>query len=409
VPSPEADAPTPDAPASEETAPLSASTSPPSGAARPTAPRVLLPPAPQPPTARSYVLGLPTTPGAAGWLDEQLLWLGVPSRSQYDGTPYAASNCGPSALGMVLEAYGLWVSTAELRDYANSLQGTYRTDVGIALDYLAEIARRANLQPIGLYGPSGYRRWTIEDVRAAVRAGYPVIVLTTYRLLPGNSGYGSNVNHYIVISGLLGEDFLYNDSAFGGEGARGLLLPAAQLEAAWATADIPRHAVAFGLGEARYSLLDLAAARAPHPPTATDGPQASRLAPEEERTEPRERSAPAPDPSALTRYQLLEGPRPGASLLDTVLLGGSVAAPSALSIQDDSTQPAGDTEPPPLPRAESAAVLDSGLLLLGAVGSLYLLLLAHAALARLGRQLATHNRQPAGNRSPAGRSAPPLS
>jgi hypothetical protein len=373
----------------EEDAPPTPSAPPPSRAARPAVPRVVLPSTPQPPPARSYVLGLPTTPGAAGWLNEQLLWLGVPSRSQYDGTPYAASNCGPSALGMVLEAYGLWMSTAELRDYANYLQGTYRTDVGIALDYLAEIARRANLQPIGLYGPNGYRRWTVEDVRAAVRAGYPVIVLTTYRLLPGNDGYSGNVNHYIVISGLLGEDFLYNDSAFGGEGGRGLLLPAAQLEAAWATADIPRHAVAFGLGEAGYSLLDLAA-RAPQLPAAVDSPQASRLAPREERTEPRERSSPTPDPSARTRYLLLEAPHPGASLLDTALLSDGAAASSALSTLEDSIRPTGDTEPPsPLPREESAATIDRGLLVLGAVGGLYLLLLAHAALARLSRQLST--------------------
>src|SRR5262249_59188330 len=92
---------------------------------------------------------------------------------------------------------------------------------GIALDHLAEIGRRANLKPIGLYGRNGYRRWSVEDVRATVLSGYPVIVLTKYRLLPGNEYYSGNVNHYVVISGLLGDDFLYNDSAFGGGGGRG--------------------------------------------------------------------------------------------------------------------------------------------------------------------------------------------
>src|SRR5262249_46181968 len=250
--------PTPPAADEREASVLDPAAAAPRSAARDTitAPSAALPREPVGPApARSYVVGLPDEPGRAGWLDPDLLWLGVPSRTQFDGTPYAAANCGPSALGMILEAYGLRMSTAELRNYANYLQGTYGYDDGIALDHLAEIGRRANLKPIGLYGRNGYRRWSVEDVRATVLSGYPVIVLTKYRLLPGNEYYSGNVNHYVVISGLLGDDFLYNDSAFGGGGGRGLVISASRLEDAWATADIPRHAVAFALGEAGYGLL----------------------------------------------------------------------------------------------------------------------------------------------------------
>src|SRR5207248_6274572 len=57
-----------------------------------TAPSAALPREPRAPApARNYVVGLPDEAGRAGWLDPDLLWLGVPSRSQYDGTPYAAA------------------------------------------------------------------------------------------------------------------------------------------------------------------------------------------------------------------------------------------------------------------------------------------------------------------------------
>jgi hypothetical protein len=217
---------------------------------------IALPFEPRPAPVRTFVRGLPTEAGAAGWIDDSLLWLGVPARSQYDGTSYQAANCGPSALGMILEAYGLDMPTWKLRDYANYLQGTYGYDDGIALDYLAEIGRRANLRPMGLYqAGGGYRRWSVDDVRAAVQKGYPVIALTVYRLLPGSGGYGGNINHYIVISGMLGDDFLYNDSAYGGGGAKAMVITPDELEAAWARADIPRHAVAFGIGDGTDGLL----------------------------------------------------------------------------------------------------------------------------------------------------------
>jgi Peptidase_C39 like family len=374
---------------------------------RPAAPRRppanALPFTPRSPPVRTANPSLPLTPG---WVDESLLWLGVPSRTQYDGTPYQAANCGPSALGMILEAYGLKLPTAELRDYANYLQGTYGYDDGIALDYLAEIGRRANLQPLGLYQTGGgYRRWSVEDVRAAVRDGYPVIALVVYRLLPGNGGYGGNTNHYVVLDGLAGEDFLYNDSAFGGSGGRGLVISAEQLETAWATADIPQHAVAFAIGDQGEGLLGLDAnrfsggARTMHllasaanidPRVNADRPRGSSdglgsldrplldlgLLP----LDLASGAGDAPPTAGTTSAPLLGMPLVGR--LRVSLVPTSAAQPLTAEPAADENDAEHSASPA---RATATAAVLRGLLVLGGVGGLYLLLLVQASFSRLNR------------------------
>jgi hypothetical protein len=364
--------------------------------------RIALPFEPRPAPVRTFVRGLPTEPGAAGWLDDSLLWLGVPPRSQYDGTPYQAANCGPSALGMVLEAYGLDLPTAKVRDYANYLQGTYGYDDGIALDYLAEIGRRANLRPMGLYRQGGgYRRWSVDDVRAAVLKGYPVIALVVYRLLPGSGGYGGNINHYVVIDGLLGDDFLYNDSAYGGGGARALVITPEQLEDAWAGADIHHHAVAFGIGEGTEGLLG------PDPTRLGRGGGDARLLATAASIDPRGRPeratapggtapaasaplarvAPPPDPAIAARDALLNAGRPGAAPLDTAP-GGNTATASLLPSPPAAPEAADPTDDPdePLPPRGAAAALLRVLVVVGGVGALFALLLLQAGVARLTRR-----------------------
>ncbi|HLH22754.1 MAG TPA: C39 family peptidase [Chloroflexota bacterium] len=363
---------------------------------------VALPAEPRPAPVRTFVRGLPEEPGAAGWLDDSLLWLGVPARGQYDGTPYQDANCGPSALAMILEAYGLKISTAKVREYANYLQGTYGYDDGIALDYLAELGRRANLRPMGLYqSGGGYRRWSVDDVRAAVQKGYPVIALTVYRLLPGSGGYGGNVNHYIVIDGLLGDDFLYNDSAYGASGAKALVITPDQLETAWARADIPHHAVAFGIGDGTDGLLG------PDPTHYGRGSGDARLLATAASIDPRvvpqsaarpgDRSAgpgaaparvAAPDPATAARDALLRAARPGGPLLDGPLAGGTTTA-SLLPTTATPLSPldsADNGDDPPLPPVGATAALLRVLFVVGGVGVLYLLLLLQAGCARLGRR-----------------------
>jgi hypothetical protein len=178
------------------------------------------------------------------------LMLGVPFKTQIDGSTYSLVNCGPASLAMVLGAYGIDVDPASVRDYLNYLVGNYDTEIGTSLDTLGRIAREAGLSTLGLYGRGGYRPWTVGDVREYVRAGYPVITLTKYRKLPGHLGSQTDFDHYVVITGLAGDDFVYHDAAFATDYGRNLLISPAELEQAWAASSIPRHAMAVGLGEA---------------------------------------------------------------------------------------------------------------------------------------------------------------
>jgi uncharacterized protein YvpB len=184
--------------------------------------------------------------------------LEVPPRSQFDGTAFQSSNCGPTAMAMVLEAFGLRVDTFKLRNYVNLLSGDRSSQNGVALDYLAYIASEAGLSPTGLRAPGGYRRWTVPEIRDEVRHGHPVITLVKLRELPDHQGSSSQVDHYVVVVGVDGDDLLINDpaSAIGG-GHRRPIAPA-QLERAWAASSVPAHALAIagGAGVPELNLPD---------------------------------------------------------------------------------------------------------------------------------------------------------
>ena len=147
--------------------------------------------------------------------------LGVPFRTQIDGTSFSLVNCGPASLAMVLIAFGLDVDPPSVRDYLNYLVGNYDTESGTSLYVLSRIAREAGLSTFGT--SSGLQGWTIDAVREQVRAGHPVITLTKYRFLPGHFGSVTDFDHYIVITGLAGDDFVYNDAAYSTEYGYNLL------------------------------------------------------------------------------------------------------------------------------------------------------------------------------------------
>ena len=178
---------------------------------------------------------------------ETSLLLAVPFRTQIDGTAFSLVNCGPASLSMVLAAFGVDVDPPSVRDYLNNLIGNYDTDTGTSLYVLARIAREAGLTTFGT--SSGFQNWTIDAIREQVRAGHPVITLTKYRFLPGHFGSVTDFDHYIVITGLAGEDFVYNDGAYSTEYGYNLLISPAQLQRAWAASSNPRHAMAIGFGD----------------------------------------------------------------------------------------------------------------------------------------------------------------
>jgi hypothetical protein len=149
---------------------------------------------------------------------------------------------------MVLAGFGLEVGPSQVRDYLNNLIENFDTDLGTSLDVLSRIATQAGLTPMDLYSDQGgYRNWSTDAVRWHVMQGHPVITLVKYRNLPGHSASVSQFDHYIVISGLTPNGFIYNDAAFASTLGYGLEISDVELEYAWDNSSIPHHAVALGL------------------------------------------------------------------------------------------------------------------------------------------------------------------
>jgi Peptidase_C39 like family/SdrD B-like domain len=188
-------------------------------------------------------------------LGDGLIWLGVPFRSQLDGGNFQFVNCGPASLTMVLAGFGLDVGPSQVRDYLNSMIDNFDTDLGTSLDVLSRIARQAGLTPMDLYSDrGGYRNWSTDAVRWHVQQGHPVITLVKYRNLPGHTSSLSDFDHYIVITGLTPNGFIYNDGAFATTLGYGLEISDVELEYAWENSSIPHHALALGLAPDQRAL-----------------------------------------------------------------------------------------------------------------------------------------------------------
>lgn len=176
------------------------------------------------------------------------IWLKVPYLSQLDGSPWAAANCGPTTVAMLLEAHGLRFPLADVRREVMSLQGTPNcSECGSFIEALAGAVELHGLRALSLSNDDGaLRRWTMEDVRAAVRAGHPVLPQVMYRQLPGREDAPYWGDHYIVVTGILGDFFLYNDPIDDGPGY-GRIISAEQLRRAMAASDFPMAAFATAL------------------------------------------------------------------------------------------------------------------------------------------------------------------
>src|ERR1700730_11770340 len=110
----------------------------------------------------------------------------APYRSQLDGSAYAEANCGPTAVGMVLETFGVSVPARQLRAAALDAQHMYGNGVGTLITALAQVVQQNGLQTMDLRDESGgLRHWGLDEIRAHIRAGHPVVVQVRYRSLPG--------------------------------------------------------------------------------------------------------------------------------------------------------------------------------------------------------------------------------
>ncbi len=181
--------------------------------------------------------------------------INVPYRTQLDGSDFASVNCGPTVLGMALESFGVNVPSSDLRGLVLSSQDAdpSDSDSGSFIWALARVAQSEGVRTHGLYDAdgSGLHHWSLDEIRTSVHRGQPVIVQVVYRGLPGREESGYYGDHYIVITGLMGDSFLYNDP-IGGSSAQespgwDRIIAPAELTRAMRASDTGYAYTAFGL------------------------------------------------------------------------------------------------------------------------------------------------------------------
>lgn len=226
-------------------------------------------------SARVYSLGDGRAPSAEGWLEagpaapipgpdvvstfalgREVIaaggpkpWIKVPYRSQLDGTPYETANCGPTVAGMVLESFGFNVPQPVLRREVLSLQPAENCDdCGVYIQNLAEVIGWRGLKVAGLRDehPDRFHAWTQDEIRAELRAGRPVIAQVFFRRLPGRATSPYWGDHFVVLTGLLDDRFVFNDPVDVEGPGYARLISAESLSLAMAESDYPFAAFSAG-------------------------------------------------------------------------------------------------------------------------------------------------------------------
>ena len=174
-----------------------------------------------------------------------------PYRTQLDDSIYAVSDCGPAVLGMVLDDYGIYQDTLDLRRMTHTYQGTWpAVRVGTALQYVTQVAEDFGLASHGLYesdDPNAFHQWTVEDIAEELQSGRLVIPLVRFGLLPGHEDSRLRWGHYILLYAASGDGFMYQDPAVRPiEDGRSRWISREQLDRAMAPVWPPRQAVALG-------------------------------------------------------------------------------------------------------------------------------------------------------------------
>lgn len=140
--------------------------------------------------------------------------LRAPYFNQFDGSVWGPSNCGPTSLAMALGAVGISTQPLQLRALANQEMRSWSPSNGTTWEALAYAAHQHGALTGGLYRGSSYRSWTIDDLKAAVGAGHPVMLLVRYRSLPDHYSSAYQGDHYIVALGFdAAGNLIYNDPA----------------------------------------------------------------------------------------------------------------------------------------------------------------------------------------------------
>lgn len=221
-----------------------------------------------------------TTPPAQGWVDAadltrvdppgpgRIPWafpdelraqvhILVPYRTQLDGSDYAGANCGPTALGMALAALGVRLEPRLVRTDVLEAQDTAALDddAGSYIWALAQVAQEHGAQALGLFENDGatLHQWSVDEIKQQVAKGRPVIAQVRYRFLPRRGESTYYADHYIVVTGLLGDNVLYDDPIGGASDNEGpgwdRVMTPSQLERAMNASDGRYAYSAFALAQ----------------------------------------------------------------------------------------------------------------------------------------------------------------
>jgi hypothetical protein len=158
----------------------------------------------------------------------------APIYSQFDGSIWSASNCGPTSLSMALGAIGISADQLTLRREANAQMGSTDPEEGMSWEALVAAAQKNGAAIKGLIGGSGYRAWGVDDLKRELDLGHPVVLLLKYRLMPDHYGSSYSGDHYVVGLGFDPQgNLVYNDPAGTvDQGVRRRLTPT-ELNDAW--------------------------------------------------------------------------------------------------------------------------------------------------------------------------------
>lgn len=180
---------------------------------------------------------LATTPApfAATSAQTATTYLRTVYHSQFDGSIWAESNCGPTTLSMALGALGISADQISLRMLANAQMRDNSPNNGTSWDALAYAAEQSGATPIGVMDAANGRKprfWSVNDVTAELNAGHPVMLLVRYWDLPDHLGSTYGGDHYIVALGVDSSgNIVYDDSA--AKNGAYLTMTPEQLLSAW--------------------------------------------------------------------------------------------------------------------------------------------------------------------------------
>jgi len=164
--------------------------------------------------------------------------LDAPYHSQFDGTIWAESNCGPTALSMALGALGVNADQIKLRRFANDQMGMADPNNGTTWEALNYAAQAGGAKTAGLYQGQSYHAWTIDDLKNHLDQGHPVLLLVRYWDLPDHASSSFSGDHYITALGFdQNGNLVYDDPAFYANGADRTISPSA-LQRAWANTSV---------------------------------------------------------------------------------------------------------------------------------------------------------------------------